>query len=950
MRGRLNVDVGALISRVTSFSVRRARLVVGTVVVLSLLAALLALRLDPSASPSTFVDRDGPTARATDDLHRKFGDEPIVVLVRGRLTGMLLTQDVGRMLALEGCLAGNRPRGAKVPAGVCRDFARTKPIQVVYGPGTFINEAAGQVLDRINFDRSRQRAEANRAARAARRLAAARGLPASEQDRLADSARALVSAKYTQRALELAARYGLSSAPALNNPDFVLRLVFEPSLGAETPKPRFAYLFPGPNAALIQARLRPGLSAAQRREAIAMVREAVGAKAFELQFGSYVVSGIPVVTEGVARSISDELVVLLLVVAIVMALTLMLVFRTRFRLLPLGLALATSALTFGALSLVGASLTVASIAVLPVLVGLAVDYAIQFQSRFREEGSAEQAARRGGPVIATAGAATAAGFLVLLLSPVPMVRGFGALLVVGIVLAFAVTLTAGFGVLAGDLRLNELGRRFRTRAPSLPDRVSSLRKPFRGRVLSRRIPARFGRLTGRARGAPPARWAASFVNFVKVGTRGLIADAKLVPPLVKRWGRAVFGVAVRRPGRVLRIALLIAVVGWIAGTQVEVVSEITRLVPGDQREVRDLKTLQREAGTSGDVNVLVRSERLLDPDVVRWMTQYQAEILRRHGFSEKRPCPGAELCPALSLTNLFGSGRQTARQVEQVIDALPRYFSQNVITADRRTANIAFGIRTMPLEKQKELVDDMRAHLDPPRGVDAQLAGLPVLAADAHADLESSRWWLTLAGLLAVFGVLLAAYRRLEPALVPLIPVALATGWASLVLFVLQIPLNPMSATLGVLVIAISTEFAVLLSARYRSERAAGLEPVQALTRTYERTGAAVLASGVTAIAGFAALLVSGFPMLRDFGAVTVVNLSVSLLGVMVALPAALIWAEQRGPLRVPRSRAELAALARSAGRSSRAAARAAARAIRGAPAALRRTVGAVRRVVPSRK
>ena len=55
------------------------------------------------------------------------------------------------------------------------------------------------------------------------------------------------------------------------------------------------------------------------------------------------------------------------------------------------------------------------------------------------------------PVIATAAAATAAGFLVLLLSPVPMVRGFGALIVVGIVIAFLVALTAGFAVLAGDL-------------------------------------------------------------------------------------------------------------------------------------------------------------------------------------------------------------------------------------------------------------------------------------------------------------------------------------------------------------------------------------------------------------------------------------------------------------------------------------------------------------------
>ena len=239
-----------------------------------------------------------------------------------------------------------------------------------------------------------------------------------------------------------------------------------------------------------------------------------------------------------------------------------------------------------------------------------------------------------------------------------------------------------------------------------------------------------------------------------------------------------------------------------------------------------MKTVQREAGTSGDVNVVVRSERLLDPDVVRWMTTYQSEILRRHGFSEKRPCSGADLCPALSLTNLFGSGRQSARQVEQVIEALPRYFSQNVITADRRTANIAFGIRTMSLDKQKELVDDMRDRLDPPRGVDAQLAGTPVLAADAHGKLEASRWWLTLAGLAAVFLVLLVAYRRLEAAAVPLIPIALATGWSSLLVFVLQIPLNPLSATLGALVIAISAEFAVILSAGYRSERARGLEPV----------------------------------------------------------------------------------------------------------------------------
>jgi predicted exporter len=105
-----------------------------------------------------------------------------------------------------------------------------------------------------------------------------------------------------------------------------------------------------------------------------------------------------------------------------------------------------------------------------------------------------------------------------------------------------------------------------------------------------------------------------------------------------------------------------------------------------------------------------------------------------------------------------------------------------------------------------------------------------------------------------------------------------------------------------------------------------------------------VLASGTTAIAGFAALLFSDFPMLRDFGAVTVVNLTVSLLGVMVVLPAALMWSEQRGPLRLPRSRAEVGALLSTAARSLRAGGRAFGGAVRALPSAVRRAAPKARR------
>jgi predicted RND superfamily exporter protein len=129
---------------------------------------------------------------------------------------------------------------------------------------------------------------------------------------------------------------------------------------------------------------------------------------------------------------------------------------------------------------------------------------------------------------------------------------------------------------------------------------------------------------------------------------------------------------------------------------------------------------------------------------------------------------------------------------------------------------------------------------------------------------------------------------------VPLLPTVLATGWASLLLWISGIPLNPLSAALGALTIAIATEFGVILSGRFHQERRASRDIDGALERAYARTGAAVLASALTAIAGFAVLVASEIQMLRDFGIVTVIDLAAALAGVLVVLPAMLVLSEPR--------------------------------------------------------
>ncbi len=875
---------------------KRPLVTLGIVVALAAAGGALALSLQPNAGSDTFVSRSAASFKATDDDHRHFGADAVIVLVREPLPDLVQTSDLATISQLEACLGGQvlvanqqlqsftpAPRGSQRPYGgyasPCGKLMRARPVQVVYGPGTFLNRAVVAVNQEIQaLTKSATQGIAS-ARQSAQKLALARGMSAKQATTLANAAATLKYQQEVQQLGQLALNSGISGPVSIDDQQFISQVVFDQTRGANQPKARFAYLFPTANSALIQVRLKASLTDAQQRRAIEWIRQAVNMPMFALGHGgTYTVTGVPVVTNDLASEITRSISGLLLVALLVMAVALLIVFRSRPRLLPLGIALVAVGITFGATSLLGASLTLASIAVLPILIGLAVDYAIQFQSRAQEareirsvtQASAADAvahaAARSAPTIATAAIATATGFLVLLLSPVPMVRGFGVLLVAGIAIALACALTAGPAALAlTDRDGGFVGASLRGASEILRGALARALAPFSS--IRARHP---GRVSTRLRDAP---------------TR-LLAGA------------------IRRPGRVLLVGVLLAILGWFADTQTSVQSDVTKLVPPNMPALRDLRTLERITGVSGEIDVTVHGADVATPRAIGWMLRYEDALLTHYGYVETKGCAQATLCPALSLPDLFSRGQgapQTppgADTIQAFLNAVPSYFSQAVITPDRREATLAFGIRLMPLSRQQRVIDYMRSQLHPPAGITAQLAGLPVLAAEANSALSSSgrRLLTLLAGLAAVAVALLVVLRRPRRALVPLVPIALATGWSALIVFLIGIPLNPMSATLGTLVIAISTEFSVLLSERFRQERRAGYGLADALARTYGSTGRAVVASGITAIAGFGVLVISSITMLRDFGFVTLIDLSVSLAGVLLVLPSVLVLSEQIRP------------------------------------------------------
>src|SRR5690242_5704934 len=450
------------LERVVQAVARIPAVTIGIVLALAVGGGALALRLTPNTSTDTFVNRSSPSYQASLDDERHFGGDPVVILIREPLTDLVETKDLGTVSELEACLAGQvlvpnqqlqaftpAPAGTQKPYGgvnsPCGMLAKTRPAQVVYGPGTFLNRAVAAVNQQVlALEGGAQKAVAS-ARNSAYQLALAKHMTKKQALAEENAAGNLATQQEYEQLIQMYLNSGISGQPKIDDPQFIPEIVFDQTRGVNQPKARFAYLFPTKNSALIQVRLKASLSASQQAQAISWIRQAVRMPMFRSAYGgTYTVSGVPVVTDDLATTITGSIAGLLAAALVVMAVVLLLVFRSRLRLLPLVIALAAVGITFGAVSLLGGSLTMASIAVLPILIGLAVDYAVQFQARAQEgDGDVPRATVAAAPTIATAALATAAGFLALLLSPVPMVRGFGGLLIVGIAIALACALSAG---------------------------------------------------------------------------------------------------------------------------------------------------------------------------------------------------------------------------------------------------------------------------------------------------------------------------------------------------------------------------------------------------------------------------------------------------------------------------------------------------------------------------
>src|SRR5204863_333013 len=185
---------------------------------------------------------------------------------------------------------------------------------------------------------------------------------------------------------------------------------------------------------------------------------------------SLVTTGAPVLLKNINDYLTGGMLTLGAIALVIMAIILLLLFSVRWRLLPLAIVAVGVVWAFGLAGYLGIPLTIVTIAGLPVMLGIGIDYAIQMHARVEEEvvidreaHTIQETERNLCPALLVVTFDAIFAFAALRFAKVPMLRQFGLLLAVGLAAICLCSIIAPLAALGiREYKSPTKGRDFRT--------------------------------------------------------------------------------------------------------------------------------------------------------------------------------------------------------------------------------------------------------------------------------------------------------------------------------------------------------------------------------------------------------------------------------------------------------------------------------------------------------
>ncbi|MCQ1539550.1 RND family transporter [Methanocalculus taiwanensis] len=501
----------------------------------------------------------------------------------------------------------------------------------------------------------------------------------------------------------------------------------------------------------------------------------------------------------------------------------------RYRLLSVAIVASGLIFTFGFMGLTGIKINMVTIAAFPVLIGIGIDYAIQFHSRLDEEvrnkslpEAVKETITRSGPSILYAMLATSMGFIAMWTSPLPMIRSFGEVCVIGVVCCY---LAALFIV------------------PIFATLLKYQPKP---------IPEKKGLALGDRYNLGIGKMASTVARF----------------PLI-----------------ILALCVLLAAGGFSVDDQIIVNTDENTFVPPDMPAKVQIDKVTRAMGPSDATPIFVRGDRVSALDSITWMHSFQ-----RYQEENNDKITSTRSIADLVIQYNGGSLPETDAELEMVLERIPPELRDHYLSGNSM-ALIEISTIDMDAAIGMSFINQLQHELtwhQPPPGITASLTGMGEMFTDLITQIRETKTTMTILGFIMIFAFLFLVYRKSLKAATPLVPIILIVGWNSLIMYELGIDYSPMTATLGSMTIGIASEYTILIAERYYEERERGLLKMDAIRESVQKIGTAITISGLTTVFGFSALITSSFGIISNFGILTVISVGFALLGAIIVMPAIL--------------------------------------------------------------
>ena len=217
-------------------------------------------------------------------------------------------------------------------------------------------------------------------------------------------------------------------------------------------------------------------------------------------------------------------------------------------------------------------------------------------------------------------------------------------------------------------------------------------------------------------------------------------------------------------------------------------------------------------------------------------------------------------------------------------------------SADGKAAEVIvpFNLGHNGWSRANTVVAKMRAIAVTDPGLTVHITGQAGYAADSANAFKGIDSTLLFAALAVVIVILLLTYRSPFLWLLPVISAAAALATAQGVIYLLAkhsgLTVNAQSAgILTVLVFGASTDYALLLVARYREELRRHKDRHEAMAFAIRRAGPAIIASASTVTVGLLCLLLAETNSTKGLGPVAAIGVVIGLLSMITLLPALLV-------------------------------------------------------------